>query len=179
MKTTSDWSDPLFNQYRSYNYLGSGIRCTDRVTICSDGGVCNSTAGFGVVFSINETIVASTMMKITPSYNEFTSYRSEAMGMLGAMLMYEKLQNFTKLKCGTRATILTTIISDNEALVKTVNRIRIRPITPKFFYTPDANIINEIMILIRTISSFGEMVHVKHVRGHQDQNSLTYRMKLN
>jgi hypothetical protein len=181
LQTNRDWMSPFFRQYRSYQYLSNGLGDNDRVVFCSDGGVRQSIAGFGVVFSLNDSVVASTMMQISPGYNDSTSYRSEAMGMLGALAMYEKLQEFTLKKCGATAKLSLDILSDNEALVKTINQLRCRSSNPKFFYSPDADIINEIMILVRTVSNRGETVCVKHVRGHQDRRggNLSHEARLN
>jgi hypothetical protein len=122
-------------------------------------------------FSINNSVVASTQMRMKQGYNAFTSYRTEAVGMLGAMDLYDKLQEYTKLKCGHRAKIGMKLLCDNEALVKTINRLRARPLTPNFFYTPDADIIREILVLISFISNQGETVEVKHIKGHQDRQN--------
>jgi hypothetical protein len=121
--TNRTWTDPLLREYWSFQLHSSGLRETDTAVLCSDGGLRNNCAGFGVVFSINNSVVASTQMRMKQGYNEFTSYRMEAVGMLGAMALYDKLQEYTKLKCGIRAKISMKLLCDNEALVKTINRL--------------------------------------------------------
>jgi hypothetical protein len=170
VRTTRDWKSPLLHSMQLYNQLRTGILSQDEIVICSDGGVRRSCAGFGVVMSNNNSIVASTNMLISPGHNAFTSYRSEAMGVLGAMVLYDRLQEFTLQRCGNRATVQVRFLCDNEALVKTLNKLRRRPITPKFYYLPDVDIIKEILVLIRAINRNGQVVEFKHVKGHQDRN---------
>jgi hypothetical protein len=98
LTTSRDWTDTFFRQYRSYSFLSSRLRDNDRVVICSDGAVQQSTAGFGVLFSLNDSVlVVSTMMQITPGW-------------------------FTQHKYGTNAKLSLTVISDNETLVKTISQ---------------------------------------------------------
>jgi hypothetical protein len=78
--------------------------------------------------------------------------------------MYERLQEYTKIRCGTWATIQVKFLCNNEGIVKTINKLRRHPITPKFFYSPDADIIQEILLLIRMLNKNGDTVKIRHIK---------------
>jgi hypothetical protein len=101
--------------------------------------------------------------------------------MLGAIALYDTIQAFTKSRGGSRIQTNLILYCDNEALVNNVNRLRRKPITTKFFYTTDADIVYEILTLLKTIQQSGEQVTIKHVKGHQDRGrtALNHAARLN
>jgi ribonuclease HI len=177
------WDQQLFAKVRWYNYQHTGIiQPNDILQVCSDGGVRNGTAGFGIVLSINNNSIMSTMMQLREEYGEFTSYRSEAYGMLGALTLYHKMQEYTAIKVGNRQPITVTIYSDSESLVDVVNNQCWKKFTRRFHYSADADVIKEIVLLIRSIRSHQEIVLIRHVKGHQDRfanTNLSYAATLN
>jgi hypothetical protein len=52
---------------------------------------------------------------------------------------------------------------------------------PQTLYTTDADIIKQILVLIQAISKEGELVEIKHIKGHQDrhQGPVSYNASLN
>jgi hypothetical protein len=80
-------------------------------------------AGFGTVMSINHTIKTRMMMKIKEEHTTLTSHRSEAYGLLCALTMYNEGQEFTKFRTGERSKTTTTVYTNSESLVKTVNQL--------------------------------------------------------
>jgi hypothetical protein len=121
------------------------------------------------------------MMRIAPEYASFTSYRCEAFGMLSALTMYDKLQLFTKSITGNRVPTEIKIYCDNEALVNIINRQSWTKYFTKFHSSPDANVLREIIHLMREISSQGEQIHICHIKGHQVRvtQNLSYEASLN
>jgi hypothetical protein len=103
---------------------------------------------------------------------KFTSYRCEARGMICALVFYDKAQILTAHCRGQRDKANVTIFCDNKALVKVVNKWRNQPITPKVIFSPEANIVHEIMIYLCYIGKLGENIWIRHVKGHQDRTSL-------
>jgi hypothetical protein len=55
------------------------------IQICSDGGVRGNNAAYGMVLSINNTIISSTTIRLQQEYDKHTSYRCEAFGLLSAL----------------------------------------------------------------------------------------------
>jgi hypothetical protein len=142
----------------------------DNIVMACDGGLRANADGFGVVLSIQGNIKATTKMTLSSEFTPFSSYCSEAFGMLGAVLLFDKLQEYTKRVRGSRLQKTLKIVCDNEALVKTINRNRIRKNSPKFFYTSDADVVAEILAQIKHIGKQGETVDIAHVKGHQDRD---------
>jgi ribonuclease HI len=139
------WDRQLFANIRWHDNQHSGtISHTDIIQVCSDGGVRNGTAGFGIILSINNSTIVSTMMQLKEEYGEYTSYRSEAYGLLGALILYNKMQEYTVTKIGHRQPITVTLYSDSESLVDVVNTQCWRSFTRKFYFSPDADVIKEI-----------------------------------
>jgi hypothetical protein len=179
--STLEWSSPLLHYFSPKGTESVLVAPNANIQFCSDGALRNSIGGYGVVMSINERIVGSTKLKLEPTYNKFTSYRCEALDMLCALALYNKVQQYTESHRGHREQASVTLFCDNEALVKVVNKWRMKPITPKYFYTQDADIIHEIMILLKYFGKHGENVWIRHVKGHQDRTSsqLTHAATLN
>jgi hypothetical protein len=61
------------------------------------------------------------------------------------------LQEFTISKFGRAEKISPIVYCDNEALVKKINTLRFRPLSSKFHYTSDCDIIREIIFLLKKL----------------------------
>jgi hypothetical protein len=169
--TSKHWTKPLLRYFQSTTNITELFSSSKNITMCSDGGIRQQIAGFGVAVGIDDNIVATTHMKMAPIFNEFTSYRCEAVGMLGALALYNKLQEYIELTQGQRINTTLRLLCDNESRVKVINRTRYCPLSPKFYYTSEADILKEILVLLKYISSKGEHVVIRHITGHQDRSS--------
>jgi hypothetical protein len=173
LTTTTGHLKPLLRHYTITGSFPDRVNSSDKLVMCCDGSLRTGIGGYGVTFSLNENMAITTRMKITPGYNKFTSYRCEAYGMLGALALYDAIQEYMKIKHGNRVQTEIILCCDNEGLVKTVAALRQRPITPKFYYSTDADIIHEIMLLLLKFRQHNENVAIKHIKGHQDRNTTT------
>jgi hypothetical protein len=73
------------------------------------------------------------------------------------------------------------IICDSESVVKIINKMkRTRP-TTKFYYSSDADVINEILMAIQIIWKKYGTVTFTHVKGHQDRlgSNLSFEARVN
>jgi ribonuclease HI len=149
--------------------------------LCSDGGRRNGIAGFGIVLSINQNTIITTRMRLKEEFGEYTPYRSEGFGLLGALILYNKLQEYTAMVIGSRQPTTVTLYCDSESLVDVVHKQSWTQFTNKFHYSADADVIKEIVLLLRLIRGHQEIAIVRHVKGHQDRgtNPLSYAATLN
>jgi hypothetical protein len=151
------------------------------IQICSDGGVRDHTAAFGMVFSLNYNIISTAGMKLVTEYSGISSHRCEAFGLLSALIIYNRYQEYLVFFIGTRRHVQPKFFCDNEALVNTINKFKYSSIPTKFFYSADADIIREILNIINNLGKNEENVLIKHVKGHQDRgiSVLNYDAVLN
>lgn len=66
-----------------------------------------------------------------------------------------------------------TLYCDNESLIKTINSVRFRQLTPKFHYSTDCDIIREIVFLLQHLGKLYGFIAIRHIKGHQDRSSKT------
>jgi hypothetical protein len=151
------WDKSLICNTTWYHNINRGIHPNDIIQICCDGGLRNNIAGYGVIFSINNVMISKTLMRIHEEYGEFTSYRSEAFGLLGALTLYNKIQDYNMKITGSRQPIIVTIYCDNESLVDIVNSQSLKKFTRKFYYTADADVIKEIVIMMNVTRSLQDI----------------------
>jgi hypothetical protein len=202
-RTIHPFSDIEPNLLHYHNFSNFLLRCSDwtshiikdtqilqepnldlndlQIHLCSDGGVRHNTASYGMVLSINGNIISNTAIKLTQEYGSPTSYRSEAFGLLSAVILYNKLQEFSVITTGARKQINPTIYCDNEALVNTINKIKYSTISTKFYYNSDADLIGEILNILKQMRIVNEHATIRHVKGHQDRGTsvLNYDAYLN
>jgi hypothetical protein len=181
VKSSNDWDKQFFKHIQWNGNIYSGLTPDDTVKLCSDGGVRYGLAGCGMVMSINGQIKTRSMTKLKEEYTTLSSFRSEAYGILSAIMMYTKLQQFTQYVMGHRQPILVTIYCDCESLVNKVNQQSRKKFTPKFNYESDADLIREIVLAMRHIRANDERIQIRHVKGHQDRTAgtLSYAAYLN
>jgi hypothetical protein len=152
----------------------------NKFLIGSDGGVRQQRAGIGIVTTTNMTTILHNAVRIPETYNDMTSYRCEAVGILGAIYTYISIQVVRQhMGLDTRDGILT-IICDSESVVKIINKMKRTQPTTKFFYSVDADIIYEILMAIKLIWNRYGTVTFTHVKGHQDRNggTLSYEARV-
>jgi hypothetical protein len=87
----------MFQTIKLYNTHLIDDEDNIKIDICSDGGVRNNKAGFGLIAtSENQTIV--TIAQILPEiHNPFTSHRSEAFGLLCAFQLITAINHFKNM----------------------------------------------------------------------------------
>jgi hypothetical protein len=95
------------------------VEVTDESTIeiCSDGGVRDGKGGYGFVMSVDQKIAQTGRSRIRNTFNEPTSYRAEAVGIMGAMRTYNRVQRFFSLgiiTCGIEEKRLIYIATTNQ-----------------------------------------------------------------
>jgi hypothetical protein len=147
------------------------------IQICSDGGVRGNNAAYGMVLSINNTIISNTTIRLQQEYDKHTLYRCEAFGLLSALIIYNKLQKYCIETTGNRLNSRTKIFCDNEALIK---MMRI-DLPTKFHYSADADLLREIIDIIKSLGIDNDYLTIHHVKGHQDRGTtvLNYDAYLN
>jgi hypothetical protein len=176
-----DLWDYIINYATDSQHLLKGIDIIDEspllqnyateIVMCSDGGVNENIAGFGSVVSVNGVIIMTNKRKLPEIVNSYTSHRSEAMGMLGSFLILEALSNFRIGNNMSASVIEATIICDNKSVVDTVNKFRCQGTCLKDFYSPDADILQEITKIRENLANLNVTTKITHVKGHQDRTS--------
>jgi hypothetical protein len=68
------------------------------ITICTDGGLRNNKGGLGVIVGINNIIAIKGVKRVKETYNEMTSYRTEALGVLTGLYLYKRMQKYLQFK---------------------------------------------------------------------------------
>jgi hypothetical protein len=125
-------------------------------------------AGFGAVVSKNNEIIITNKMKLPQITNEYTSHRSETMGMLSSLVLLDALCNYLSQNSLMSSNIESLILCDNEAVVETVNKLRLYSSCLKDFYKLDADALLAIVAIRKSLQKQKVTIVVKHIRGHQD-----------
>jgi hypothetical protein len=167
------WSKPLLHNFLAQCPFEHGITTSDEIIICSDGGLQGNSASCGVALSINDKIIANTTVNLPLpfEYSTFSSYRSEAYGLLSALVMYEQLQEYTTKKFGILTQTTIIIYCDNKSLINKVNSVPFRKLNTKFHYRNDSDIIREIIQLLKKLGQLYGFIRIRHIKGHQDRTS--------
>jgi hypothetical protein len=164
--------DPLRLLDNTTFHDNSGLENTTnlRIRFCSDGGVRFNTAGFGMIGSIDNNTVITNKQRLPAIYNDYTSHRSEAFGILSAINTLKYMQEFMKSN-GKQTNIQSTLICDNKSVVDTLNKFRYTKMMTKDFYNADHDIINEIVRIRKQIYTEGVKTNIIHIKGHQDKTN--------
>jgi hypothetical protein len=151
------------------------------ITFCSDGGVSNDKAGYGVVGSIDNQIFIQNTCKLPKIFNKYTSHRSEACGVLSALVHIQALVLLLKSSSNDNRPEKFLILCDNESVVKTLNKFKTKTAEIKDYYSPDFDILDGIVQLWRQLLHDKVNITMKHIKGHQDKttSSLSDHAKLN
>jgi hypothetical protein len=75
-----------------------------------------------------------------------------------------------------------TIICDNKSAVDNINYMKRFRLTLKQYYGSDMDIIQEILIKLKSLSNQGIDLTLEHIKGHQDRSNyenLSYKAQLN
>jgi hypothetical protein len=85
--TKNNWYTNLIkNSSSDYTQAELGeLLHNNEFLIGCDGGVRQQRAGIGIVTTTNLTMIIHNSVRIPDSYNDMTSYRCEAVGILGAL----------------------------------------------------------------------------------------------
>jgi hypothetical protein len=137
---------------------------------------------YGVVGSINTTVVLETNFKLPRIFNDYTSHRCEAMGILSAITIFEAIQRFRKKFRKTKNFSTSAIFyCDNEAVTITTNKHHKFGTTTKDYYKPDFDIIANFCEIRKKLWGHKNQVKVTHIKGHQDKQCtvLTHPAELN
>jgi hypothetical protein len=161
----------LLQNVNIYNVRPLLMDNTIKLTICSDGGLNQNIAGFGAVVSINNEIVIKNKMRLPNITNDYTSHRSEAMGMLSSFLLLDALCKYRFNNNLEEQEIESLILCDNEAVVDTVNKFRFQSPCLKDFYKADADALLAIVAVRKSLLRQNVKIVVKHIKGHQDRGN--------
>jgi hypothetical protein len=152
-----------------------------KITFCSDGGVRENVAGYGIVASVDEQIVLSNKQILPDVYIEYTSHQNEAYGVLASLKKMQKLRQYQKRDIGTKGKMSALLLCDSKTEVKSTNKFQRHGTTFKDCYSADYNILGEIGRVWKILQSEQVFVKPKHIMGHPDRfkNQLTHKEKLN
>jgi hypothetical protein len=173
LKQVSDWSAPLFRNVMVCNEEKLMTSNTQLLKIGCDGSVRDGKAGYGILYSIDNETVLQNSDRLPETYNQFTSYRSEGYGMMSAIHIYIKIQQYAeKIKCTTLPKRML-IICDNQSIVNEINKLRNKRPTLKQMYAPDNDVISQILHGVAVIEKAHVHLTIQHIKGHQDRNATT------
>jgi ribonuclease HI len=141
------------------------------ITISSDGGAKDGRGSFGVVMSIDKDIMARNYSRTPPIHNDIHSYRTEGYGILCGLSLFQEIHNYCKLQKDIQISNNLQVHSDNQSMIKKINKIRNWKITPKQCNEKDMDIIIEIPNMLNILQSTGITVKFKWVKGHQDRTN--------
>jgi hypothetical protein len=153
-----------------------------KLSIACDGGAIDGIKGsYGLVIATDEDTVATVKNSIPGIFGKIVSYRSEGYGILASVYFIAKWLEYCKLQ-HQEWTESVTILCDNEAMVKTINKYGYRPRSIRQQADSDSDIVEEILALLREIRQTKTQIEVIHIKGHQDRNKnaeLTPQAELN
>jgi hypothetical protein len=138
------------------------------IIFCSDGGAKDNNGTFGLVASVRGKHILRNKNRIPKVHCDANSYRSEAFGMLGALCTYY----VTKIYAENQRMEIPTqikIVCDNAALVRTVKKYRTMSRPTKYYYSPDNDVITEILNYLQILTKENCKIGIQHVKGHQDK----------
>jgi hypothetical protein len=160
--TTQNDYDKVLGYFRTTKWYKEIVRHTNRTfsgksvstmlesneyIIGSDGGLRRSIAGVGIVTTTRNTTILTNSLRIQTSYNDMTSYRCEAIGILGALYTYINIQEVRKRLGHDTSLGILNILCDNEGVIKVINKMKRTKPTTKLYYSSASDIIVEILNL--------------------------------
>jgi hypothetical protein len=89
--------------------------------------------------------------------------------MLAGLSMFEGMLNVGKIEFSEQRIVYA--YSDNEALVKVLNKHRRQQLTVKDHYSPDIDIELQLLDTFKKINDMNIIVILQHVYGHQDKKT--------
>jgi hypothetical protein len=93
------------------------------INICSDGGVMNNIASFGLIVTNDEFIFMTIQQHLPDIYNDSSSHRSEAYGILNAVQLLHLINKYISTFHNNLNHIINVKVwCDNKAVVNTVNK---------------------------------------------------------
>jgi hypothetical protein len=128
------------------------FRNQDIIDIASDGGLLHNHSTFGVIISINQSIVTE-MHGSLPTQIHPTSLTSKAFGCYFALQkIQERLQSYTSYSC-------INLLLDNKSLVSRSNELQKFKPFPNVCLKSEFEIISALVDIISTLPN----IHIKHV----------------
>jgi hypothetical protein len=170
MEKINDWSRNITDNIIIYNEEIIQEENDSTMIITSDAGVRNGLGGFGVVISVGEEIILECKNRVPITFNELHSYRAEGIGILCGLTIYKQMKKTLETN-GKKIVKKLKIHCDNEAMIKSIRRIKRKIITPKMIYISDIDVIREIIDTILYLENENVEIEIKHVKGHQDRTN--------
>jgi ribonuclease HI len=151
------------------------------IVLCSDGGAKNGDGSYGIVVMDKERVILASNSRIPEVYEEVNCHRSECFGVLISLKLIELIHNYIHIYRHNLAPYSVRIICDNEAAVKTINKIKETKLTLKQQCQANIDILRAMKILISKLKERNCMVRISHVYGHQDEkkNVLSVEEQMN
>jgi hypothetical protein len=135
------------------------------MTFCSDGGVKDDHAGFGLVGSFVNKIVVSCYQRLHDIYNKYNSHRSEAWGLLCTFYLIELIAKYRSIQqITTEMSIL--ILCDNKSVVDTINILKHHSPSIKDYKSADFDIIDTIRIKWKQFRHLDISINIKQIMGN-------------
>jgi uncharacterized protein YpiB (UPF0302 family) len=130
---------------------------------------------------VDNEIILQNKQRVPEIYNDITSHRSEAYGILCAIKTLETIIEYIKFCKGNIKCITSLLLCDNESVVKTLNTYKYNKPTMKDFYSADHDIINNIRQIWKKLKRNNIQIAIQHIKGHQDRDGtiLSDNAKLN
>jgi hypothetical protein len=151
------------------------------IHISTDGGVAYGRGSFGVVFCIQDLIIANNRSRLPDIYNEMHSYRCEGFGIMCGLVLYLAIYRYCLQH--HQVSISTTIIlqSDRKLMLEKIEKQWYKNLTQKMHNDTDMDVISAIIDTLKSLHHHGVKVSFKFVKGHQDRltNNLSTEASMN
>jgi hypothetical protein len=144
-----------------------------QITFCSDGGVNQNIAGYGIAARAGNDIIIRNRERLPTIYNNYSSHRSEAYGMYCGITTAYHILKFFNSQGIVPSSVNICLLCDNKSVVNTVNKFKINKKSIKNFTTADHDIIDEIGKTWRSLRHQNVTVRIMYIKGHQDRNKTT------
>jgi hypothetical protein len=69
------------------------------LAFCSDGGVADNVAGYGLVGSVDTNIILTKKYRLPEIFSKCTLHRSKACGLLSAIMHAQVIIKYQQMKC--------------------------------------------------------------------------------
>lgn len=120
------------------------------------------------VLKMTKAVLVPLSVPTAPGMN--SSYCTEAYGMLAGMTLLEGHLRVSNVKFTKMRTVLS--YSNNEALVKIVNKLHRQQLTVRNYYTPDIDLELQILDMLKKLETHNILIIVQHICGHQDKHTV-------
>lgn len=179
IRSATDWQRHLIQHYRIHDIqlFTDTILSSNKHTpmiIVSDGGLKDNIGSFGVAMGTTTQEICSIEGPVSGNNEAFTSFRSEAYGMLAGMTFLHLFLQSHQVAVPALCTIYA--YCDNLALVKVIQQIIDGVHFPRMYLKPESDIILQIRSEIIALRSLNISISLDHVKGHQDDCTSYYSL---